>query len=170
MASKLFPTFDSFWDEITRHLKARNSPTYHPCCRVWVSRKHNLIRESHSKTISFTTVIKSMGCSETDQKTLLHANMLENGWGTPIRLNYPCECAVAVPEPARPVQACQSLAIPAHPAGAFSLHRPVQQPPSPHSTPAPFQFHESLPPRLSEPAPVASDTSSTGGSCKNTEQ
>lgn len=170
MASKLFLTYDSFWDTISKFIKDRNHPAYHPCCRVWTSRRQKVARASHSKKQSFGAVISSMDPSGTDHKTLLHAHMLENGWGTPIRLNYPCECAVAAPEPVRPPQTSHSPAIPACPAGAFSLHRPVQQPPSPHSTPAPFQLHESLPPRLSEPAPAASETSSACASCKNSDR
>lgn len=133
-------------------MKARNHPTYHPCCRVWVSRQQNSIRESHFKMISFTTAIKSMGCSETDSRALLHAHMLEEGWGTPIKLNYPCECALAAPQPSRPLQASESPVIPRYPEGAFQLHRlahqqlvPLSEPLPPTERPAPQRWKSQEP-------------------------
>lgn len=167
MASKLFMTFDSFWETFSKFLKVKNYPTYHPCCKVWVSRRQNATRDTHRAKLSWGFIAASMGSSNTDSKALLHAHMLEHGWNTPIKLNFPCESMLAVPQPERPPEVHHQPPIPALPEGAFSLHRPVQPPPSPKSTPAPLHPRDSPDFKPSKRPPATSECSSACNTCKN---
>lgn len=166
MASKLFYTFDDFWTAIVKSVGSKNCPTYHPCCKVWVSRSQDALRASHITKVAWRNALQSLKSPELDSKKLLAAHMLEHGWGAPIKYNFACQHTLAVPSLQRPSSNdCQPPAF-TQPDSAFSPHFPVQRQPSPRSTPAPFHLRESMPPRLSEPAPVASESSSACGTCK----
>ena len=170
MVSKLFHAFEDFWTAISKSVSSKNCPTYHPCCKVWVSRSQDAVRASHNTKVSWRYALQSMRSPELDSKKLLAAHMLEHGWNHPIKLNFPCQLAVATPSLQRPAATYDHPEVPAQPEGAFYLFHPAQNRPSPRSTPAPAQLRESPAPGLSERVPVASECSSVCATCKATER
>lgn len=153
MAFQQYSTFDDFWAALSHHLKNNNRPSYHPCCRVWVSRHNKTCRASHISKQLWRDVLLSMSTEDTDHKTLMHAHMVEHHWGTPIRFNAPCTARVSK---AALNQALEKPQTPPTPQPApeplhLPYHHPV--PASPQSSPAQLQ---DLPPQthLYQPAPA----------------
>lgn len=131
-----FTTFQDFWAVISGPVQVRNHPTYHPCCKVWTSRQQSILRKSHSSSITWGSVLNSMGCPQTEPAVLLKAHMIENGWGPPIKLNAKC----ALFQQQLPAQTPPSTVQPASLmplfSGAFQVHRTAMATASPNSTPA----------------------------------
>jgi hypothetical protein len=98
MAAKVFLAFEEFWTAISDPVKANNYPSYHPCCKVWVSRTKKVCRDSHTQKISWGAALTSQGFSFSDSKKYLQAHMTEHQWGLPIHFNAPC--SAQVPQPA----------------------------------------------------------------------
>jgi hypothetical protein len=97
MAGKLFHTFDEFWEAISDSLKTYNYPSYHPCCKVWVTRAKKACRDSHTHKTSWGAALASQGFAFSDSKQYLHSHMAEHQWGPPIRLNASCSARVTQP-------------------------------------------------------------------------
>ena len=167
MASKLFHTFDEFWEAISDSLKTYNYPSYHPCCKVWVTRAKKACRDSHTHKISWGAALASQGFTSTDSKHYLQSHLAEHQWGPPIRLNVPCSARVTQPALNNILENTQPLPQQPQPqptSGAFFLHQPNLAFASPQSTPAQYQnfpSHPELPPLPSqdEPQPTVSQIS-----------
>lgn len=109
-SSKLFTTLEAFLSQVSLGIKAKNYPTYHPCCKVWTSRKQTALRLSHGSSTSWGQVLKEAGCSETKPEKLLQAHMIEYGWGLPIQMNVKCKLL-------------KTLSSKPQPQGAFTLYQ-----------------------------------------------
>ena len=86
--------FEEFWLYALSLEKHRNDVAYHRCCDVWTSRNAKKARTSHSETINWRELIKSLDQSSQDKKLLLQARMVEEQWSIPIILNQPCRSAM----------------------------------------------------------------------------
>lgn len=149
--SKVYLTFDQFWDAIAKTVTSFNYPTYHPCCRVWVNRSHKGCRDSHKEKISWGVAMNSVGGIHPDAKALLKAHMLEHGWGEPIRFNAKCSATATPAALNQALEKCETPpAIQPFLEGLhFSSQRPI--PTSPRSSPAQLQDLQSQP-QLQPPA------------------
>lgn len=149
--SKVYLTFDQFWDAISKTVTSFNYPTYHPCCRVWVNRSHKGCRDSHKEKISWGVAMNSVGGIHPDAKALLKAHMLEHGWGEPIRFNAKCSATATPAALNQALEKCETP--PAIKPFCETLHFPSQHPvpTSPQSSPAQLQ---ELPPQT-HPKPAA---------------
>ena len=139
MAFSQFSTFNEFWDAISHQVKHGNRPSYHPCCRVWVSRKNKTCRASHLSTQLWRDVLLSLGSEDTDHKVLLHAHMLEHQWGLPIRLNAPCNSQVSQAALNQALRNPENPPPPQPSPGHFCFHAQQPVPSSPRSSPAQLQ-------------------------------
>ena len=136
MSFKEFSTFNDFWTAISQQIKNNNRPSYHPCCRVWVSRNNKTCRASHASVQLWRDVLLSVKSEDTDHKTLLHVHMLEHQWGLPILLNAPCSARVSPAALNQALQKSETQPKPPSPAKPFQLHTQPVIPNSPFSTPA----------------------------------
>jgi hypothetical protein len=164
MAVECFSTFESFWAAISKSVQHKNCPTYHPCCRVWVSRFQEVRRDTHTQKMTWRQALRSIKSSETDAKELLKAHMLDHQWGPPIHLNAPCSAKVS---PAALNQALQKPlnSPPPQPSpGAFQFHTKHPIPSSPRSSPAQLQDQPSelrpqaLPPKVTSQTQVETES------------
>lgn len=87
---KCFSSFQLFWDAVSKMAKAGNHPAFHPCCGTWTTRLSARSHISHVSSVKWRQIFSHPDAKETTQKEYLHAHMKENGWGLPIRINYPC--------------------------------------------------------------------------------
>ena len=91
MPPKLYKSVEEFWAAISHSVKGRNYPSFHPCCRVWVSRSQRVCRESHSKKIAWGSLLASVHSEGGDTQACLAAHMEEHGWGNPIIMDRSCK-------------------------------------------------------------------------------
>lgn len=108
MVGKTYTLFSRFWSKISRAVTSSNCPTYHSCCKVWVSRFKQEMRDSHLTKQSWRDALKSLQSTATDTKGRLHAHMKEFGWGEPIKWNYACQRA-PIPHTTAKSQLCKEL-------------------------------------------------------------
>lgn len=101
MPPKLYKTVQEFWAAISHSVKSRNYPSFHPCCRVWVSRSQRVCRESHSKKIAWGSLLASVDFEGRDTQAGLAAHMEEHGWGKPIIMNKRCRASWSGISPVR---------------------------------------------------------------------
>lgn len=151
---KAYDSFEDFWDAISPLVKVRNHPTYHPCCRVWTSRRQSHLKHTHSKSMSWGQVLKEAGCSLTEPAALLKSHMLENNWGLPIHLNDKCQFSQSPAYRDPPSTKAMSLHGAQVSSEASFSHQPLQVPFFSHST-APQHLHQ--PPELSTPTLAGSN-------------
>ena len=90
MPPKEYHTLSEFWAAISHSVKGRNYPSYHPCCRVWVARSQRVCRTSHTKKLSWGSVLAAAGFSGGDPEPTLAAHMEEHRWGLPIVMDKHC--------------------------------------------------------------------------------
>src|SRR3990167_4111999 len=135
MTFKVFSTFEEFWTAISGLVKTRNYPTYHPCCKVWVSRSQKVCRDSHTKKITWGSALSSMGFSCANSKDFLLAHMVEHRWGTPIRFNAACSSPLYSVALNKALETSGTPRKPFSTSGAFQLNLQQRSPTSPRSTP-----------------------------------
>lgn len=143
-ASKVSLTFDQFWMLISKSVASFNHPTYHPCCRVWVSRAKKDCRDSHKEKLSWGVAMNSVGGIHTDSRAVLKAHMLENGWGEPVKFNIKCSSAISQEAVTKSIVNCLNPTV------AQSNREKLNNSGSQHSSTtsplaSPFQLQDSLP-------------------------
>ena len=87
-------TFDELWKYAVDSEKSYNLVGYHRCCDVWTSRGSKKARNSHLDMLKWKDLMRSLGDSEEDKKTLLRAQMVEKRWRMPVAMNEFCKLAV----------------------------------------------------------------------------
>lgn len=87
---KTYPTFKLFWDAVSKTFKSNNHPTFHPCCNTWTTRPGNKPKVPHASSVKWKQLFNVPEAKQTSEKEYLQAHMIENGWGSPIRVNFPC--------------------------------------------------------------------------------
>ena len=87
-------TFDELWKYAVDWEKSYNLVGYHRCCDVWTSRGSKKARNSHLDMLKWKDLMRSLGDSEEDKKTLLRARMVEKRWRIPVAMNESCKLAV----------------------------------------------------------------------------
>lgn len=115
--------FEDFWNYAKAREKGSNEVVYHRCCDSWTSRGSKKVRDSHVEHLGWRNLIRSLGASEEDKKTLLRAKMTEEGWRIPSIINETCKIQPKLKFPHQT---------------AFKLHDPHQlqdRPLPPHSFP-----------------------------------
>lgn len=137
--SKVYLTFDQFWTAICQSITSSNHPTYHPCCRVWVSRAQKACRDSHREKVSWGAVINSVGGLHADAKAMLKAHMLEHGWGEPIHFNSKCSATVSPAALNQAIEKCETPPVPQPAPEPLCFPSQHPAPTSPHSSPAQLQ-------------------------------
>ena len=86
--------FEDFWSYAKAREKGCNEVVYHGCCDSWTSRGSKKVRDSHVEHLRWRNLIRSLGDSEEDKKTLLRAQMVEKRWRMPVAMNEFCKLAV----------------------------------------------------------------------------
>jgi hypothetical protein len=129
MAFTEFSSFEDFWAAIAHRIKHHNRPTYHPCCRVWVSRQNKTCKATHNKKQAWGQALGTLKAQQGDLKAQLMIHMNENQWGPPIRLDAPCSAQ-------------------ATPAALEQALEKIQTPPWQPSASRPYYIHHTIPPHL----------------------
>lgn len=152
MALKEFDTFEEFWVAISKFITTKNCPTYHPCCRVWVSRYQKACQGSHTQTLNWSEVLRSVKSLKLDSKGLLHAHMLQHKWGEPIRFNQLCEPTPKRSDPPQPRLADDTYANPSQ-LDRVSGSEVVRQPPVSHRSEPLSPLEQEIPQRWQSQEP-----------------
>lgn len=82
--------FETFWKVASSKAAKGNDMVFHPCCDVWTSRNSKLAQTSHLEAIKWRQLLHSLPKTELDQKTALHAKMIEEHWQIPVVMNQHC--------------------------------------------------------------------------------
>lgn len=142
---KTYATFAAFWKDISPSIKAKNYPTYHPCCRVWVGRFQTLLRRTHSSVMSWGQVVTKKNSVGAEQEEVLEAHMVENNWGPPVRVNVRCRANPPLHRREPPAELARMDSEEPIYSGAFHVHQPVTI----HSSPGrPRAELQDLPPLM----------------------
>jgi hypothetical protein len=82
--------YESFWRIASNKAAKGNDLVFHPCCDVWTSRNSKVAQSSHHQAIKWRQVLHSLPNTELDQKSALHAKMVEERWQIPVIINQHC--------------------------------------------------------------------------------
>lgn len=130
--AKSFQSFTSFWEAICKWCKGGNYPTFHPCCNVWTKRIRKGSKVEHKSSVKWRALFSTSEAKQTTQEEYLRAHMHEHGWGTPIRINYPC---FAAPGSQKTRQDCKIQKLSEPPPRGFDWHIRPPLISSPRSSP-----------------------------------
>lgn len=83
-------SFDDFWEASDAAAKAHNGFCYHPCCDIWTSRSGKSARATHTKTLKWKEITRTLDKLTDNKKQDLLAKMTEEGWQVPVILNESC--------------------------------------------------------------------------------
>ena len=86
--------FESFWSYAKDREKGCNEVMYHGCCDSWTTRFSKKARDSHVQHLGWRNLMRNLGPSEEDKKTLLRAKMAEERWRVPVEMNQACRLAI----------------------------------------------------------------------------
>jgi hypothetical protein len=87
---KPFLPFDQFWELANRQSKQHNAPVYHACCDTWSTRGKKTIRSTHTKSLRWSQLMKSLNCTTEERKQALLAKLSFEQRRINIALNQRC--------------------------------------------------------------------------------
>jgi hypothetical protein len=83
--------FCELWDLAIANLKQGNAIAYHPCCATWSTRGFKKLRQTHSQTHSWGSIIKALDPSIVDKKQALLSQLVGDKGYFKIIINRPCD-------------------------------------------------------------------------------
>ena len=134
--NKAFRTFESFWEYVSRLLKNKQTPIYHPCCKSWTCRLPKGHTLNHTQSLQWKAFQLLSKAEETPVSDYLRAHMLENMWNPPILVNVACQLTLATPILKSPVRLDDFNPLTVLVEKGFSPRKMIQAPSSPLSMPA----------------------------------
>lgn len=86
------PSFEAFWTFAATKAQQKNGLCYHKCCDIWTTRKSKFARASHNVSTTWAQFLSTLDRSDSDQKQVAQAKMIEDRMKIPVIMNKVCQC------------------------------------------------------------------------------